>query len=578
MIRVKIEELINNAIRKLGLPSPNFVIEHPDEMNRGDFAANIALILSKQIGKKPKEIAEEIKKEIEKDLPNEIAKVEVAGPGFINFYLSKDFFRKSLSEIIDSGNVYGKGESLKGKKVLYEYTDPNPFKQFHIGHLMSNAIGEALSRLAEWNGAEVKRMCYGGDVGLHIGKTIWGMIENKKNFPEDGDTLEEKVKFVGEAYTYGNNKYEDDPEAKKEIEEINIKVFSAVGGSALGGEDEDIEVAYKKGKNWSLELFHKMYEFLGTHFDYEIFESEVGNVGKEKVLEAKEKGIFEESEGAVIYKGEKAGLHTRVFINSDRLPTYEAKEIGLAFKKFDLENWDQSVVVTANEQKEYYRVVLAALKEINSRVAEKTTHLTHGMLRLATGKMSSRKGNVITAEELINSIKEEVKEKIKDKEYGENLKEEIMDSVTLGAIKYVILRQHPGKDVIYDSKTALSFEGDSGPYIQYALTRAQSVISKADKDGVYAAVSAPDMAITKLEQMLYRFPEIVERAGEEFSPQLVTTYVTELASTFNGYYADHVIVSTNEIESPYRVALTKAFVTVMRNGLNVLAIPVPEKM
>lgn len=574
MIRQKIEKLIREAINNLGIEEVSFVVEHPAEFDKGDYATNIALVLSKKLGKNPKQIAEELSVEIQKfvDTDEDIQKIEVAGPGFINFYLSKEFYKKSISEILDKGNRYGKGERNKGKKVLYEYTDPNPFKVFHIGHLMANTIGEAFSRLAEWNGAEVKRMCYGGDVGLHIGKTIWGMMKNKNAFPHDGDRLTDKVKFVGASYVTGSNAYDEDPKSKAEITEINKKVFEYLSGNAV---DEDIEVFYKKGKEWSIELFHEMYEFLGTKFDYELFESEVADQGKATVLA--NKNIFVESDGAIVFKGEDYGLHTRVFINSEGLPTYEAKEIGLALKKFDINNWDESVVVTGSEQRDYYKVVLKAVEQVAPEIAKKTKHFTNGMMKFASGKMSSRKGNVIAADEFIEEIKSDVAEKIKDREYDEVVNEEVKNKVALSAFKYIILRQSPGKDVVYDNNQAISFEGDSGPYLQYAVTRAHSVLHKADVENITLAVTADDFETTNLEKMLYRFPEVVERAGEDFAPQLITTYLTELAGVFNSWYGNHTIVS-EEDNSPYRVALTKAFTNVMQNGLNILAIPVPSKM
>jgi arginyl-tRNA synthetase len=578
MIAEQIRGLVNKALEALGLEQVVFSLDHPDSTEYGDYAINVSMILSKKIGKNPKELAEEIKKKIEKiidaDETSEVLKVEIAGPGFINFFLTKDFFKKSIAEIIAKGNTYGRLEKFKGQKMLYEYTDPNPFKMFHIGHLMANAIGEAFSRLAEWNGAEVKRMCYGGDVGLHIGKTIWGMIQNKPAFPQDGDRLTDKVKFVGASYVTGNNAYDADEQAKAEIIAINKKIFEYVAGNAV---DENIEVCYKKGKAWSVELFQQMYDLLGTKFDYNVFESEVIDAGMKKVLENKEKGIFVESDGAIVFKGEDFGLHTRVFINSEGLPTYEAKEIGLAFKKFEIENWNSSVVVTGSEQLEYYRVVLKALEQIDSDIASRTKHFIHGMMKFATGKMSSRKGNVIAADEFIEEIKSDVAEKIKDRGYDAETEKEVKEKVAIGAFKFIILRQSPGKDVIYDNTQALSFEGDSGPYLQYAVTRAHSVLRKASEAGIDAAATADDFEITNLEKMLYQFPEVVERAGREYAPQIVTTYLTELSGVFNSWYGNHIIVS--EIaEAPYRVALTKAFTHVMENGLNILAIPVPSKM
>ena len=506
MIKEKIEKVLGRKI----------TLVHPKDLKNGDYT------LIADIG-----TAEEDFKKLEASKLEEIERIEFIKPRFINFYLSKEFFKESLNKVVEKGAEFGKGEHAKGFKVMVEHTQPNPFKTFHIGHMMNNTIGESLSRIMAANGAEVKTASYHGDIGMHVAKALW-----------KGD------------YALGAKEFEEDPQAKAEIQEINRKIYDK--------SDPEINKKYEEGRKKSLEEFEKIYDKLGSKFDYHFFESESGEVGKKIVLENIGK-IFEESEGAVVYKGEKVGLHTRVFLNSDKLPTYEAKEVGLAKLKTDKYAFDHSLTITGNEQDAFFQVVEAAIGEVFQNLNKKLKHLGHGMLRLPTGKMSSRTGDVITAEGLI----EEVKGKVKGDE-----------QVAIGAIKYMILRSNVGSDIIFDIDKSVAIEGDSGVYLQYAHARANSILEKAGRKGD----ASGERAIThEVERLLYRFPEIVERAGQEYAPNYITTYLTELASSFNNFYA-HEQVLEDSPESAYRLAIVEAFKIVMKNGLTILGIPAPERM
>ena len=439
-----------------------------------------------------------------------------------------------------------------------DYTDPNPFKEFHIGHLMANAVGESLSRIFEFEGAKIKRVCYQGDVGMHVAKAIWGkMADDKKSW--------------GEAYAFGSKSFEENEGLKKEIIELNKKIFEK--------SDSKINKLYDQGKELSLRHFDEIYKKLGTKFDYFIFESQVMDIGKKIVEGGLKEGIFEKGDnGAIIFKGEKYGLHTRVFINSEGLPTYEAKDLGLAEVKYKKYKYDKSVVVTANEQSDYFKVMLCALNQVNPKLAQKTGHISHGMLRLAEGKMSSRTGKIITGESLIEKVEELVKEKIKDRELPGKEKNEIIEIVAVGAIKYSILKQSIGSDIIYDFDKSISFEGDSGPYLQYSYTRAESVLRKAKQENIKPSFKKIPNQISELEKLIYHFPEIVFKSQASYEPHFLVLFLTELAGTFNSYYAKNKIADKADEYSPYKVALTKAFTVVMKNGLWMLGIKTLEKM
>jgi len=545
-------------------------LEHPEELSHGDYSCNIAMMIAKQVSQNPRELAGKIVAEILERQPKEISKVEVAGPGFINFYLSPEFFVQQSKEILKVDKKFGLNKKLKGKKTVVEYTDPNPFKEFHIGHLMSNSIGEAIARVTEANGANVRRVCYQGDVGLHVAKALWGIKNTKKTKINDAAEL-------GKAYAFGATAYEENEKAKQEITEINKEIYEHT--------NKELEKLYKEGRKISLEYFESIYKILGTKFDNYFFESETGIFGK-KIVEENMGKVFEKGDNdSVIFKGENYGLHTRVFINSEGLPTYEAKELGLAKIKFNKIKYDKSIVITGNEINDYFKVLLKVMSLIFPELAEKTTHISHGMLRLPEGKMSSRTGKVITAVSLLNDIKEKVAEKMSDRGMNKKEKEEVAEKVAIGALKYSILKQVNGKDIIFDFDKSISFEGDSGPYLQYSYARAKSILRKAKEEKISSLFKfwsigkvSDKREITELEKILYRFPEVVERAGGEYSPHYIATYLIELASSFNNFYAKGKIVDKQDAGSAYKVALTEAFSIVLKNGLNLLGIQAPEKM
>lgn len=486
---------------------------------------------------------------IREHLGSDISKVEVKN-GFVNITLSREAVLFAIAEADARGEEWGKGKAREGKRVMVEYTDPNPFKEMHIGHLMSNIIGEALARLTESGGAKVLRANYQGDVGPHVAKALWQLQKDKTTDPVTAEEL-------GAAYARGSSAYENDPDAKAQIDALNSALYAQ--------SDHELMELWRKGRDVSLAAFEKLYQVLGTKFDYYFFESETSEPGIRLVRDGLAKRIFEESEGAVIYRGERKGLHTLVFITSRGTPTYEAKDIGLAFLKEERASADESIILTAAEQTGHFKVMLAALEELAPLLAQKTRHIPHGFLRLSTGAMSSREGNVITAARFIEEVIKKASEKNPDPL--------IAEQVTIGAIKYMILRQAPGSDIIFDAEKSLSLEGDSGPYLQYALVRAAKILSYASED---AGGSAEPDTPYGLERLIIHFPEVAARAARELAPNQLVAYLTELASAWNHFYAtEQVLGSPGEA---YKMRLTRAFANTMANGLHMLGIPAPEKM
>ncbi len=572
------------------------LLDRPGDLSHGDHSTNVAMLLAPKLGVKPLDLANDLLQKLQSLVLDGkltgVKKIEVAGPGFINFYLSQEMSFGLIKEIIDKkigGENYGKSDLNKGKKIIYEYTDPNPFKQLHIGHLMSNAIGESLARITEWSGANVKRYCYQGDVGRHVALTFYGFDLLKGDEGEDAQwpseslSLSEKVAFLGKIYAKGATYFKDHPEDEEKVQELNKRIYNR--------SDDDLNKLYDEGKKWSLQHFEEIYKVLGTKFDEYFFESDSSVLGLEEVKKALKNGVFEESEGAVIFKGENYGLNTRVFINKFGLPTYEAKELGLALLKNKKEDCDISYTITANEQDNVLAVSYKAIEQIYPEIANKNKHISHGMLKLTTGKMGSRTGNVVTGESMIVGMTEMALEKMKERDIPDSEKEEIAKEIAVAAIKYTILRQTVGRDIIFDPQKSLSFEGDSGPYLQYSCVRAKSVLEKAEKQGIkidFGSLELKDLVSLnvchlnwvggKLEKMLIRFPEVLLRAEMEHAPHHVGQYVLDIASEFNSFYGNTQILVEGDPLTPYKLALTKAFLTVLTNGLDVLGIKVPSRM
>ncbi|MFH2019584.1 MAG: arginine--tRNA ligase [bacterium] len=570
-----LKEAIKKASKELGWEETQFGVEHPNDESHGDYSTNIALIVGKQRGEQPRELAEKLVAEIRKDpiFVGNFEKVEVAGAGFINFWVTEAYLLSEMERAQQAG--YGKNENLKGQKTYVEYTDPNPFKEMHIGHLMSNTIGESLARILEANGAEVKRACYQGDVGLHVAKSIWGWQKLFKEKNLDLQTmrswsLKERQKLMGEAYAYGAGKYEEEEVAKQEMQTLNQEIYEGLSGGK--GEKSEVMELYWEGRKWSLEYFEVIYQRLGTKFDEYYFESEAGPVGLKVVEEGLTKKVLEVGEeGAVIYRGEKDGLHTRVFRSKLGLPTYEAKDLGLAKTKEERFKYDKSYIITANEIDEYFKVVLKVMEQLYPGLRAKTTHLSHGMMKLVSGKMSSRTGKVVTGEGLLNELKEVVIAKMGEREIVE--REKIADQVAVGSLKYMVLKQDVGGDIIYEPEKMTNLEGNTGPYLQYTYARAMSVLKKAGtiKGKEENLELNPEEEV--IARWLYRYPEVVEEAGESLKPSVIATYVNELASRFNSFYNKHQIVG-----SEGRVVMTKAVANVIYSGLGLLGIEAPREM
>ncbi|HXK37690.1 MAG TPA: arginine--tRNA ligase [Candidatus Paceibacterota bacterium] len=559
---------ISATLIAIGLPEVAFGLEHPTVASHGDFATNAAMVVAKSVGKNPRTLAEELVVALTSRAIKGVKTIAIAGPGFINFTIEDEVFRGEVERIVEEGEIYGKEDSWDGKKILVEHSSPNLFKPFHIGHLMNNAVGESIKRLAEFSGAgKVTSISFPSDVSLGIAKAVYVVAQDGIEKLRACKTEQDKLAYLGACYAKGTQLYEESDVVKAEVLEISKTLFERIPGNIL-----DI---FEECKTINLDYFVETTKRLGSHFDAYIFESEAGKVG-EQLVATHIGDVFAKSEGAIIYEGEQDGLHTRVFVNKEGRPTYEAKDLGLLSLKFDRYNPDLSLFITDHEQASHFDVVLAAAKRINPLWEKLSIHRTHGRMTFKGQKMSSRLGGVPLAADIIDTLAEEVRER------APQLIDEDIDRVAIGAIKFAILRAAAGKNINFDPDTSLSFEGDSGPYLQYTVVRARSVLTKAAAEGYVACKRGecvvPTTEVTQIEKMLTRFPEVVQLSINEWAPHHIATYLLETAQAFNGWYGNTKILDTENPAIGYNLAIAKATSIVIERGLTLLGIAVPSKM
>ncbi|HSX32309.1 MAG TPA: arginine--tRNA ligase, partial [Candidatus Saccharimonadales bacterium] len=452
------------------------------------------------------------------------------------------------------------------KVVVAEYSDPNPFKVMHAGHLYTTLVGDAIATLFEVAGATVHRVNYGGDVGLHVARAMWGIIQELGGeHPEKLNAVPESERpaWLSTFYARGTAAYESDETAKAEIIAINKRVYDL---HTANDHESPFAQIYWTCRQWSYDGFDALYSQLGVHtFERYIPESEVTPLGLGIVQKGIENGVFEQSDGAIIFKGEDHGLHTRVFINSNGLPTYEAKDLGLAALKWRDYHFDKSFIITGNDIVEYMKVVVKALEHFYPELAGRGVHLTHGMIRLPGGKkMSSRKGNNPKAADILQAAQEAYA-----RAHGSSDLQ-----ISAGAVKYAFLKHRIGGDMIYDPEESVSLEGNSGPYLQYAHARARSILAKANAEG--HTVSDLDQQERALARKISEYPEVLQKALDELMPHHICTYLYELAQVFNRFYENAKVVG--DPRQATRLTLVQLYADILKDGLSLLGITAPDKM
>lgn len=588
MIKQKIAKLIEQSVRELqktkklpNFPIPEIRLEYPKEKTYGDYATNIAMVIAKQLKTNPFEVAENIKSQILRTEGDLFEKVEIAQPGFINFFLSQKTFFEETNKIIKEKEKYGSQKIGKGKAVIIDYSSPNIAKPFGIGHLRSTIIGQTIYNIYKFLGFKTIGDNHLGDWGTQYGKLLY-MIEKKL----DKKTAKEKKAILKNLTIAEMEKLYVDfhKEAEKNplLEEEARKYFKK-----LEAGDKELKKLWKICKEKSLKEFKKIYKILDVKIDYSYGESFYQPMLNDIIEEVKEKGVAKKSQGALIIQYPEDNLPPAVFLKSDGAATYLARD--LAAIKFRLKKWKPYLIIyeVGADQTLYFKQLFKTVELLGWAKKEKFIHIAHGLIRTKEGKFSTRKGKTIHLEQVLNEAKERAGKIIEKLETAKNLteteKEKVAKIVGIGGVKYNDLASHYSRDIIFDWDKILNLKGNSGPYLQYTVVRAQSVFKK----GKIKKIPKLDAnSIKKLEKeeedilrIIYQFPEIVEEAAKIFSPNLICNFAYNLAQKYNLFYEKLPILKAPDKNiRNLRLIITYALAQVLKNSLSLLGILVPQKM
>ncbi|MCF7794733.1 arginine--tRNA ligase [Patescibacteria group bacterium] len=551
-------------------------IVFPPKSEQGDLCFP-TFVLAKKTKKNPVKIADSLENKLEKI--EGVKEIKAQGP-YLNFILDKDYIvTETLSAIFKEKNKYGKNQDFKGKRIMIEFAHPNPFKAFHIGHLRNIILGESLVRIFEFSSAQVIRTNYQGDVGMHIAKCLWSFRKiDEENYPEN---INERVSLLADCYSRGANAFENDAVAKNEIENINKEIYEQ--------KDKEIKKLWDLGKRWSLDKFAQIYKRVDSRFDRQYMESEVKDEAMHYIEEAIQKEILIRSEGAVIFPGDKYGLETRVFLNSQGLPTYDGKELGLAYREFtDFGKIDLCIHNVAVEQISFFKVNFKVQELLDpQRFKDKQKHNAYEFVGLKKGKMSSRLGKVVLAEKVIDIAKDKIKELIRNREANEDNNisitseiEKISEKLAISSIKYAFLKINPFKYFAFDIEESISFSGNSGPYINYTYARINSMLKKVKlgslSKNIYKYLNFDEEK--DLIVHLSKFPQVITDSRIGYNPSELVKYLFELSKKFNDYYHKVPIIKAGDKEKKARLKLIQAIKQVLENGTYLLGFELVEDM
>lgn len=523
-------------------------LTHP-EPQFGDLATNVAMQLAKQVGKNPRQIADEI---VAKLTDNEdVKEASVAGPGFINFRLSD----AALIRQIYSRPM----KSRPNQTVVIETNNPNPFKPMHIGHAYNAVLADTMANLLAVSGADTKRVSYHGDVGAHVGKSMWALLRYCDGDISKLDQIpaDQRNEFMGKMYAEGAKAAKEDETAKQEIDSLSKQSFTR--------DDTLYSAVYDKVFQWSFEQIAATVERLGNvPTERRYLESEADPVGVQTVRD-NVPAVFIESDGALVFEGSQHGGFDNAFVGSNGLGLYAARDMGLIqLKAADYPQMDQCIVVTGGEQAAYFKGVIAAAELALPELKGKLVNYPTGLVKLSTGKMSSRTGDVITIEWLFDEFAKAITER------GGDASNEII----AGALRYQFLKVKIGGDVIFDVNEAVSLSGNTGSYLQYAHARARRIIEKSSATfELPSQLHEEDYALVR---KLGEYHEIINLATRSLEPHHICNYLFELAQEFNRYYEKNQVIGSDQ--ETHRLSLVALYADILRAGLSVLGIYAPDKM
>lgn len=521
--------------------------------------------LAKGMGRNPAEIATELAAKI--GPTTMIRRIVATGP-YVNFFVDPVAYGNAvLSDVLKGKKRYGKGTTGKGKKVLVEYAQPNTHKEFHVGHLRNAIYGQSIVNLNEANGYEVVPAAYIGDIGAHVAKAIWGF---DKFYADQTIAKEDRAAVLGDAYTRATQFVDEHPEAKEEIFAIQRK---------LEAEEQPWFGLWRETREWSLADFRLVFDELGVKPDVWYFESEVEKPGKELVNTMLVQGLAKKSEGATIVDLEEENLGAFLILKTDGSSLYATKDLALALQKERDYSPDRQIFVIDVRQSLYMKQLFATLKRLGFH--HELQHLGYEMVTLPDGAMSSRKGNIIRYTELRDAMMESLADstKLRHADWKEKKIKANALTLTLSGIKFMMLRQDPGKVIVFDMQEAMSTDGFSGPYMLYTIARIQSLMTKTSLIPKPNAALLSNTSEIILMKLLAQYPDIVQQAGTESRPSVVCQYAFDVAQTFSHYYAEVRILDGEDQDAiGARLALVAAVDQVLRNAMDILGIDVVKEM
>jgi len=587
MVEKDFKKQVSNLIsKKIGMPLNKILdlIEIPPSIGLGDYAFP-CFILGKSEKKDPKKIAEQIAISLNKIKPNYIDEVKSIGP-YVNFFINKKYY---VDNILNSVNKdYGKSNIGKGKKVIIDFSGPNVGKPMHIGHIRSTIIGDSLLKTYNFLGYQTIGINYLGDIGLHIGKLIvayelWLDEDALKKDPVK-ELLRLYIKFNEKEGSESN--LETGPEESIDDKDYEKNPWTKKAKQKL----KDLELGDKKAhKIWNQIIkysgkgFNKIYSILKVDFHETTGQSQYADKGKEIVLNAAKKQLanVDHKTGAVYIDFEELNkknpdikkLSKKYILRSNGTASYITQDIGSAIHRNEKYNFDEMIYVTDFRQNLHFEQLFEILKILGYDFYKKCKHVGFGTVKFQGEIMATRKGDVILLEDVLNKTIEKSKQEIKKrKTKGDPVK------VGVGAAKYTILRNEPIKEVDFSWETALNFEGETGPYLQYSYARACSIIKKSENKTKIKQNKnpTPNEKEIKLIKKIKEFPDIVKRSAINLNPSLLTNYSFQLAQAFNEFYHDSKVIGAPEQD--FRLKIVKAFKQTLHNSLYLLGIDTMQEM
>ena len=547
------------AGEKAGVSNPEVFLDHPSDLKLGDYSCNLAMKSCKSLGMNPMDLAQKIVDEAAKIKIPEVARFEIARPGFINIFLDRKFFVQNIDEIIKEGKNFGSSEIGKNKTILFEFSSPNIAKSFTIGHFRSTIIGDSISKILEFSGFKIIKDNHLGDWGSSFGK-IMSAIKHWSDLDKIAKS-ENPINELVNIYVRFNTEAKND---------IGLAEDGKLWFWKLEHKDPDAIEMWKKCVELSMTEFDRIYKKLGVTFDTSLGESFYEDKMAGVLEDVKKAGIAKESEGAYLIFYPEDKLPPLMLLKSDGASLYSLRD--LTTDKWRKKEYGKDIIIINEvgiEQSQYFKQLFEAEVMLGYVKPGERVHVAHGLYVMpGEGKMSTRKGGTAGLDDLIIEAEKRV----------ESISKENSEIIAMGAIKFNDLKRASAQDVIFDWNEMLNLKGDSGPYIQYSFARGKSLLEKSESLGIKSDTSIFPEEIFELERILYRLPEIVERSAVEYSPSHIASYLINLAGAFNAFYAKEKVADTTEKYASYKTALVKATTIVLENSLRLLGISCPDKM